>query len=128
MNDPTISGGQNCAIGRREITLEDYYIPASDEHIGRERSRARDLRNSQWWKRQLAEGLCHYCRGEFRPSELTMDHVVPVVRGGFSKRGNVVPCCKDCNNQKQSMLPVEWNRYLEGLVETDGSHTTDTSS
>ena len=57
-----------------------------------------------------------------------MDHVVPVVRGGFSKRGNVVPCCKDCNNQKQSMLPVEWNRYLEGLVETDGSHTTDTSS
>ena len=108
--------------------MEDYYTPASDEHIGRERGRARDLRNSQWWKRQLAASLCHYCRHEFRRSELTMDHVVPVVRGGYSKRGNVVPCCKDCNNQKQSMLPVEWNRYIEGLVETDESDATDTPS
>jgi len=95
--------------------VEEYYTPASDEHIARERHQARDLRQSQWWKRQLAEGRCHYCRQEFSPRELTMDHVVPVARGGYSRRGNVVPCCKDCNNQKQSMLPVEWTQYLEGL-------------
>ena len=44
-----------------------------------------------------------------------MDHIVPVARGGHSRRGNVVPCCKACNNQKQSMLPLEWSDYLESI-------------
>jgi len=46
-----------------------------------------------------------------------MDHVVPLVRGGRSRRGNVVPACKDCNNQKKSLLPVEWEEYLRQLAE-----------
>ena len=99
--------------------MEVYYTPASDEHIGRERARAREMRGSQWWKRQLSEGRCHYCRGEFPPRDLTMDHIVPVARGGHSRRGNVVPCCKDCNNQKQSMMPVEWSDYLESMGHQD---------
>ncbi len=102
-----------------EERVENYYTPASDEHIGRERGRGRELRASQWWKRQLSEGRCHYCRHEFPPKELTMDHVVPVARGGYSRRGNVVPCCKDCNSQKQSMLPLEWSQYLEKIASED---------
>jgi len=44
-----------------------------------------------------------------------MDHVVPIVRGGKSTKSNVVPCCKDCNNKKQYLLPIEWREYLEGF-------------
>ena len=44
-----------------------------------------------------------------------MDHVVPVIRGGRSSRSNVVPCCKECNNKKKHLLPVEWEAYLNGL-------------
>lgn len=44
-----------------------------------------------------------------------MDHVVPLVRGGRSTRGNVVPACKTCNNKKQLLLPVEWEEYLHRL-------------
>ena len=36
-----------------------------------------------------------------------MDHIVPVVRGGRSTRGNVVVCCKECNNAKKYLTPVE---------------------
>ncbi len=36
-----------------------------------------------------------------------MDHIVPVVRGGKSVRGNVVPCCKTCNNEKKYLTPAE---------------------
>jgi 5-methylcytosine-specific restriction endonuclease McrA len=37
------------------------------------------------------------------------------VRGGKSTRGNVVPACKECNNRKKYLLPVEWEEYLETL-------------
>ena len=37
-----------------------------------------------------------------------MDHVVPIIRGGHSTHGNVVPACKDCNNAKKHSLPTEW--------------------
>jgi 5-methylcytosine-specific restriction enzyme A len=47
---------------------------------------------------------------------LTMDHIVPLGRGGTSVRGNVVPSCKDCNTRKKSLLPVEWQEYLDRLA------------
>ena len=44
-----------------------------------------------------------------------MDHVVPLSRGGYTVKSNVVPCCKECNNQKRYMLPIEWEAYLTRL-------------
>jgi len=76
-------------------------------HIKRERTKARELRNSDWWKQQLARGICHYCGGRFAPEELSMDHVLPVVRGGKSTKSNCVPCCKACNNEKKYLTPAE---------------------
>ena len=46
---------------------------------------------------------------------LTLDHVVPLVRGGRSIRANMVAACKDCNTKKQSLLPWEWQAYLDTL-------------
>lgn len=86
-----------------------------DDDIRRERKKARELRNSQWWKRKLAKGRCHYCGAATPSKDLTMDHVVPLARGGRSTKGNVVPCCKTCNNKKKSMIPMEWEAYLDGL-------------
>ncbi len=81
---------------------------ADDAAIRREKDKARKLRRSAWWQRKLGAGLCHYCRKKFKPAELTMDHIVPLARGGQSVKGNLVPACKDCNNKKKSMLPIEW--------------------
>ena len=87
--------------------------------MAREKGRARDLRRSQWWKRRLGCGRCHYCGRSTPPRELTMDHVVPIVRGGTSQKGNVVPCCKECNSRKRDLLPLEWEEYLQGLEGRD---------
>jgi 5-methylcytosine-specific restriction endonuclease McrA len=86
--------------------LESFVAGAEEEHIRRERARARELRRTQWWKRRRASGICHYC-GRFAPQTLTMDHVVPLVRGGRSTRGNVVPACKTCNAGKKHRLSWE---------------------
>lgn len=94
---------------------EDYFSAASEEHVSREKNKARQMRRSQWWKNRRASGHCHYCRDHFPPTELTMDHVVPLSRGGYTVKSNVVPCCKECNNQKRYMLPIEWEAYLTRL-------------
>jgi len=87
-------------------------IDADPAHVARERARARELRQGRWWKNRLAAGLCAYCGGRFAPGELTMDHVVPIARGGRSARGNVVPACKPCNQEKKLLTPAE--RILRG--------------
>jgi 5-methylcytosine-specific restriction endonuclease McrA len=46
-----------------------------------------------------------------------MDHLVPIIRGGKSVRGNVAPACKECNNKKKHMLPLEWEEYLKEQVQ-----------
>lgn len=95
--------------------LNPYFTFNDDAVLKKERAKARQLRASQWWKRKRSDGICHYCRESFPPKELTMDHVIPIARGGRSEKFNLVPCCKGCNTQKRQMLPAEWGEYLETL-------------
>ena len=88
--------------------MEDWLDLSPDpQHVKIERAKARALRNTDWWRNLLAKGECHYCHKKFAPSELTMDHVIPVARGGKSTRGNCVPCCKACNSEKKAYTPAE---------------------
>ena len=97
--------------------MSDFYAPIDPDLLRRERARARELRATQWWKRRIADGTCYYCRNQVGIRALSMDHLVPLGRGGRSVRGNVVPACKDCNSRKQSLLPVEWQEYLTRLAD-----------
>jgi 5-methylcytosine-specific restriction endonuclease McrA len=92
-----------------------FLIEADEQSIRREKDKAREIRRSRWWSTRIARGVCHYCGGTFPPSELTMDHVVPVVRGGKSIRSNLVPACKECNSRKKYLLPVEWEEFMAGM-------------
>ena len=89
-----------------------------DADITREKQKARALKHSPWWKKKISSGVCHYCRRAVNPSELTMDHIIPLSRGGKSERINIVAACKDCNNRKKYLLPVEWDEYLQNIVST----------
>ena len=92
-----------------------FVSPVTEAEIRRERARARELRASAWWKRRLARGRCGYCERPTPPRELTMDHRVPLVRGGRSVRSNLVPACRACNAAKKYLLPTEWTAYLVRL-------------
>ena len=100
------------SMGDTILTLE-----VTEEEIKRERAKARELRQSQWWKNRRGRGICHYCRKKVPPSALTMDHIVPIIRGGKSRKGNIVPSCKECNNNKKDMVPAEWEEYLRSLAD-----------
>jgi 5-methylcytosine-specific restriction enzyme A len=96
-------------------------IHKDPKHMVREKQKARALRQSQWWRNKLAQGICVYCQGIFAPDELTMDHIVPISRGGRSTRGNVVPCCAACNATKKYWTPAEL--LLQQLREQEGKKT-----
>jgi len=102
------------------VTAAERFVPEGDAAgARREKAVARELRQSGWWKRRIADGHCHYCHREVGARNLTLDHVVPLIRGGRSVRGNVVPACKDCNTAKKSLLPWEWDTYLLRLGQSD---------
>ncbi len=92
-----------------------FIIDVSDEDIRREKEKARKLRRSSWWRAKVSRGICYYCGRRFKPSELTMDHIVPLIRGGKSVKSNLVPACKECNSKKKYLLPFEWEEYLERI-------------
>ncbi len=90
-----------------------FFVTASPEHQKKEKAKARELRQTSWWKQQLAKGLCYHCGQKFLPTDLTMDHLTPIARGGKSTKGNCVPSCKECNSKKGYKLPFEI--AMEGL-------------
>ena len=85
----------------------DYYEPVSEEQKKKEREKAQKLRRSIWWRNKLAQGICYYCEQKFSADQLTMDHKVPIARGGLSKKGNLVVACKACNTKKGALTPAE---------------------
>lgn len=100
------------------MTRDYFDFDAPDERtIKAERDKARSLRKTRWWQQKTASGLCHYCQKKTAFKNLTMDHLVPLARGGRSTKDNLVSCCKTCNNLKKSMMPLEWEEYLEKIME-----------
>jgi 5-methylcytosine-specific restriction endonuclease McrA len=106
---------------RRAPISGPYAQDLDGAELRRQRQLARELRQSQWWKRRIARGVCHWCGRPTPPGELTMDHIVPLARGGRSVKGNVVPACKQCNNNKKQLLPMEWVQYLASVRKDERS-------
>ena len=50
---------------------------------------------------------CQYCGKAFSTKELTLDHIIPKVRGGGTDWKNIVCCCVQCNIRKGGRIPAE---------------------
>jgi len=99
------------------MMAEWFDIQKDERHVAREREKARVLRKGVWWQQQVQAGVCHYCGKKVGAAALTLDHVVPVARGGTSTRGNVVPACGACNKTKKYLTPAE---QILAELEKDG--------
>ncbi len=85
-----------------------WFTPSSEAHVKKEKEKARALRKTPWWDQQLSLQRCHYCENSFKKRELTMDHKVPIIRGGRSSKSNLVVSCKNCNSVKSHKTDVEF--------------------
>ncbi len=95
-------------MSKKSIISDEWVSIRKDrQHMAREKRKARDIRQSRWWKNELKRGICYYCNEKFAPNQLTMDHIVPLSRGGLSNKSNIAVCCKECNNKKKYLTPAE---------------------
>jgi 5-methylcytosine-specific restriction endonuclease McrA len=53
-------------------------------------------------------GRCTFCNAQ--PDRLTVEHVIPLSRGGSNWIGNILPACRSCNSSKNDSLLVEWRQ------------------
>lgn len=57
-----------------------------------------------------AQGRCSYCR---KRRFLTVDHMIPLSRGGANTRANLTAACRPCNSGKKRLTPEEWSIWKE---------------
>jgi 5-methylcytosine-specific restriction endonuclease McrA len=101
------------AFYNRRKTIHSRYIGIGGGQIARNNKRAilrgldAVLTKAQWNKIVFAfGGQCVYCCSV--PRILTIDHLVPICRGGGSEPFNVVPSCYDCNVKKGRKRPEKF--------------------
>ena len=67
---------------------------------------------------------CPHCCREMTTSTKSLDHVIPLSRGGWHSISNVEVCCLSCNASKSSKLLSEWLEADEslsaGLLQREG--------
>lgn len=51
--------------------------------------------------------VCAYCKRHFKKKDLTLDHIVPLSRGGVKSWENLITACKKCNNTKGNQIPID---------------------
>ena len=85
----------------RVVALKDFdRLPRQDVKFSRHNIYLRD------------GNRCQYCGHKFSSSELSLDHVIPLSRGGSSTWENVVCACLSCNVRKGNRTPHEASMRL----------------
>ncbi len=68
------------------------------------------------WSSKLKEYdyRCAYCGCELGSGMITIDHQIPLSRGGTNFIDNLVPACKSCNSKKHTKTADEYLLELQG--------------
>jgi hypothetical protein len=53
---------------------------------------------------------CIYCNRKLNIQNATMDHIVPISKGGNNCQVNLITCCFVCNNERGD---IEFTKYLK---------------
>ena len=96
MSDECIHMTEKVIRVPRVITLQFYdKLPNRRIRFSRENIYLRD------------HNTCQYCGQRFRRSDLNIDHVIPLSKGGQTVWRNVVCSCIPCNSKKGGLVPEQ---------------------
>ena len=87
--------------------MKKLFVPVPEKAVKLEREKARQLKKTAWWRDKLKQGFCYHCGKKFKTTDLSMDHLTPLARGGKTGKNNVVVSCKKCNKEKSFKTLVE---------------------
>ena len=70
------------------------------------------LRRELW---ELSNRRCGYCRTKIGLSEVTVDHKIPISRGGPDCRDNMICSCEPCNHLKGNRTAEEFRGLISNI-------------
>jgi 5-methylcytosine-specific restriction endonuclease McrA len=80
---------------------------SSQSRIARMRQLKVPFNDKYWvWLCNRLEYKCQLCFKTFEFSQLTVDHWIPISKGGDNDEWNIQPACKSCNSKKQDKIQV----------------------
>lgn len=91
--------------------VKDWSLANPDKvHDYRANRRAKKLANGIFKVtrkeiKTLLASQCFYCGSN---SQISIDHVIPISRGGRHSIGNLVAACRSCNSRKNARFITEW--------------------
>ncbi|WP_371930116.1 HNH endonuclease [Bradyrhizobium sp. CCGUVB1N3] len=56
----------------------------------------------------MQDGHCFYCAADLSATAWTVDHLIPLIRGGSDGPENIVVACPSCNFRKADRTPEEF--------------------
>lgn len=90
-----------------EAGLDIENVPRKKKRNGRKYRSSRDRQRVRFVLE--IDPICRYC---LIAESTTVDHVIPVSRGGTNILTNMVGCCEPCNQLKANMTPEEAGMVL----------------
>jgi 5-methylcytosine-specific restriction endonuclease McrA len=57
-------------------------------------------------------GNCFYCSEALPIERITLDHIIPLSKGGWTRLDNLVCSCWSCNNKKSNKTAEEFIQQL----------------
>ncbi|MCE2903380.1 MAG: HNH endonuclease [Gemmatimonas sp.] len=95
---------------RRRPVLRSRPEPGTRAAVGASTFRAQVAQKQALRKGALRDcsQRCVYCATPLDQRTVTLDHVVPLARGGAHDQGNLVSACAPCNRLKGDLLPFEF--------------------
>jgi hypothetical protein len=63
--------------------------------------------------RKTLPNICSYCGEEIELNKVTVDHMLPVSRGGKTTEDNLCISCNSCNQEKSNMTVSEYKMFLK---------------
>lgn len=57
--------------------------------------------------------VCYYCGQTIEEWQMTLDHIYPRDLGGPTIIDNLVPCCKECNSEKNNFTLQQYQEMLK---------------
>lgn len=74
-------------------------------------------------------GICAFCGKKLTTKTMTVDHIIPISRGGTNDLDNLTPLCEEHNKQKRNLLFMPITYYIAligtGYVQSINNHFID---
>lgn len=86
------------------------------------------ITKKEWYEiMNSTDWTCFYCEEYIgnKNRKRTLDHIIPVSRGGPNTKENLIPSCKRCNCSKNDKIGNEW-KYFNSLPKEKQEHITKT--